>query len=61
MPQKNRIFAIFKSQSIRQAPTKIPEEPKKSSPVFDTSCCTRQSLPIFPGDAFRDPDGMHPQ
>ena len=27
MPQKNRIFAIFKSQSIRQAPTKIPEEP----------------------------------
>ena len=28
MPQKNRIFAIFKSQSIRQAPTKIPEEPQ---------------------------------
>jgi len=30
MPQKNRIFAIFKSQSIRQAPTKIPEEPRKT-------------------------------
>ena len=27
MPQKNLIFAIFKSQSIRQAATKIPEEP----------------------------------
>ena len=26
MRQKNRIFAISKSQSIRQVPTKIPEE-----------------------------------
>ncbi len=26
MPQKNRIFAISKSQSIRQAPTNISEE-----------------------------------
>ena len=28
MPQKNGIFAIFKSHSIRQAPTKILKEPK---------------------------------
>ena len=39
MPQKNRIFAISKSQSIRQAPTKFPEEPTLdndfvSSPAF---------------------------
>jgi hypothetical protein len=27
MPQKNRIFAISKSQSIRQATTEFPEEP----------------------------------
>jgi len=27
MPQKNRISAISKSQSIRQAPTKVPAEP----------------------------------
>ena len=34
MPQKNRIFAISKSQSIRQAPTKIPEEPSSlASPL----------------------------
>ena len=35
MPQKNRIFAIFRSQSIRQAPTKIPEEPLRKNLSHD--------------------------
>ncbi len=40
MPQKNRIFAISKSQSIRQAPTKIPQEPPKYA---NRTKCTPQS------------------
>ena len=44
MPQKNRIFAISKSQSIRQAPTKIPEEPSSlASPPRPAAAISRQS------------------